>query len=161
MAPAETKASLLGWRVTEAQADSERRGRGRRTGRERVALSVPLWLDSHLVTMCDRSSGANDGLPEASSIRPGLTGLPEREAQREMPIDTPLRRVNGSICAIYGALLSRCAGDIHTKCVWGLLCACESPLTHSRAPARRILWPEQPPTYLHAPPPPPERAKTN
>lgn len=39
------------------------------------------------MAMCDRSSGANDGLPEASSIRPGLTGLPEREAEREMTID--------------------------------------------------------------------------
>lgn len=55
--------------------------------RERVALGIPLWLDSHLVAICDRSSRANDGLPEASSIRPGLTGLPEREAERAMPID--------------------------------------------------------------------------
>lgn len=35
------------------------------------------------MAMCDRSSGANDGLPEASSIRPGLTGLPERGRERD------------------------------------------------------------------------------
>lgn len=52
-----------------------------------MTLSVPLWLDSHLVAMCDQSSRANDGLPEASSIRPSLTGLPVREAEREMTID--------------------------------------------------------------------------
>lgn len=86
----ETKGSLLGWRVTEKQTERDReRERGRQ--RERVALCVPLWLDSHLVAMCDRSSRANDGLPEASSIRPGLTGLPEREAEREMPIDMLVR----------------------------------------------------------------------
>lgn len=78
----ETKASLLGWRVTERDGERE----GGRQG-ERVTLSVPLWLDSHLVAMCDRSSRANDGLPEASSIRPGLTGLPVRETEREMTID--------------------------------------------------------------------------
>lgn len=53
-----------------------------------MAFSAPLWLDAHLVTMCDRSGGANDGLPEASSIRPGLAGLPEsRSTKTEMPID--------------------------------------------------------------------------
>lgn len=53
-----------------------------------MAFSAPLWLDAHLVTMCDRSGGANDGLPEASSIRPGLAGLPEsRGTKTEMPID--------------------------------------------------------------------------
>lgn len=72
----ETKASLLGYRVTDSERESERETE-RKT--ERVALSVPLWLDSHLVTMCDQSSRPNDELPEASSIRPGLTGLPERE----------------------------------------------------------------------------------
>lgn len=61
----------------------ERDGEGKEEDRERVALCVPLWLDSHLVAMCDRSSRANDGLPEASSIRPGLTGLPERERGRK------------------------------------------------------------------------------
>lgn len=59
----------------------------RERGNERVPLCFPLWLDSHLVTMCDRSSRANDGLPEASSIRPSLTGLPEKEPEREMTID--------------------------------------------------------------------------
>lgn len=78
----ETKASLLGWRVTER--DREREG-GRQ--KERVTLGVPLWLDSHLVAMCDQSSRANDGLPEASSIRPGLAGLPARAAAKEMTID--------------------------------------------------------------------------
>lgn len=45
--------------------------------------AFPLWLDAHLVAMCDRSSGANDGLPEASSIRPGLAGLPARGTKRD------------------------------------------------------------------------------
>lgn len=71
----------------------ERDGEGKEEDRERVALCVPLWLDSHLVAMCDRSSRANDGLPEASSIRPGLTGLPEREAEREMTIDMLVYRL--------------------------------------------------------------------
>lgn len=53
-----------------------------------MTFSAPLWLDAHLVTMCDQSGGANDGLPEASSIRPGLAGLPEsRGTKTEMPID--------------------------------------------------------------------------
>lgn len=138
MAPTETKASLLGWRVTEAQADSERRGRGRRTGRERVALSVPLWLDSHLVTMCDRSSRANDGLPEASSIRPGLTGLPEREAQREMPIDTPLRHVYMGQSALYTVLSCPDVRTPSTQNVfWGF---CTSVPSDARTPERRLPY---------------------
>lgn len=53
-----------------------------------MAFSALLWLDAHLVTMCDQSGRANDGLPEASSIRPGLAGLPEsRGTKTEMPID--------------------------------------------------------------------------
>lgn len=42
-----------------------------------------MRLDAHLVAMCDRSSGANDGLPEASSIRPGLAGLPASGTKRD------------------------------------------------------------------------------
>lgn len=49
----------------------------------RVALGVPMWLDAHLAAMCDRSSRANDGLPEASSIRPGLAGLPASGTKRD------------------------------------------------------------------------------
>ncbi|MEQ2255980.1 hypothetical protein ILYODFUR_019449 [Ilyodon furcidens] len=63
-----------GLRETETERE-KRRGR--------VALCVPLWLDPHLVSMCDQSSGANDELPEASSIRPGLTGLPQRGRKRD------------------------------------------------------------------------------
>lgn len=48
-----------------------------------MALGVPMWLDAHLAAMCDRSSGANDGLPEASSIRPGLAGLPASGTKRD------------------------------------------------------------------------------
>lgn len=60
----------------------ERRRDGGRRG-ERVALGLPMRLDAHLVAMCDRSSGANDGLPEASSIRPGLAGLPASGTKRD------------------------------------------------------------------------------
>jgi len=70
----------------DRETDGLREGNTRETRereRERVALCAPLWLDSHLVAMCDRSSGANDGLPEAGSIRPGLTGLPERGRKRD------------------------------------------------------------------------------
>lgn len=89
-----------------------------------MALSVPLWLDSHLVAMCDRSSRANDGLPEASSIRPGLTGLPEREAQREMPIDMLLL----SLCvfvymgqsALYTVVSCSNACTVSTNVFWGI-----------------------------------------
>ena len=81
----------------------EREGRGRQ--RERVALGVPLWLDSHLVAMCDRSSRANDGLPEASSIRPGLTGLPERERQKERCLSTCWFTVSVCVCVCEGVSL--------------------------------------------------------
>lgn len=62
-----------GWRDGVREEDGEKEWHS----------AFPLWLDAHLVAMCDRSSGANDGLPEASSIRPGLAGLPARGTKRE------------------------------------------------------------------------------
>lgn len=55
-----------------------------------------MYWNAHLVAMCDRSGGggggANDGLPEASSIRPGLAGLPARATEEAMPVGARLRR---------------------------------------------------------------------
>lgn len=144
------------------------RERGRQ--RERVALGVPLWLDSHLVAMCDRSSGANDGLPEASSIRPGLTGLPEREAEREMTIDMPVPYfvrvcVYESICTVYSCLLLGCVRlcpMLTQMCVFRHMCACTSPPARLLRTLPFILWSKWhlPSAHIHVRPPP-EWAKTN
>lgn len=82
--PRRDKGQFIGSESNTRTGRTQKHERDRERERvERVALGAALWLDSHLVTMCDQSSRANDGLPEASSIRPGLTGLPERSRKRD------------------------------------------------------------------------------
>lgn len=90
--------------------------------------------------MCDRSSRANDGLPEASSIRPVLTGLPERERQKERWLSTCWFTICVCLCIwvnlhyIHSPPAYVCVCVYIDKrvfpllmCVFRHLCTCSSP----------------------------------
>lgn len=86
--------TTLPWE-TEKDVLLGRKGR-REMGKEEWHSAAPVvYWNAHLVAMCDWSggcSGANDGIPEASSIRPGLAGLPARATEEAMPVGARLCR---------------------------------------------------------------------